>query len=92
MISTVTTSTVTTITSITSTSTTVTAITKVAYAGSFALVTMLVLFLLLVQEELVTASDTPRFKALGRTLDAFVAPLFMAFAMIAVSIVWNQLH
>jgi hypothetical protein len=64
----------------------------VTFAASFALVSILVLFLLLLQKELVTATDAPRLKALGRTVDVAVVPLLMAFAMIAIASVWNVLH
>ena len=82
MISTITSTTVTTITSVTSTTTTVT---TVSFAASLALVSVLVLFALLLQKELVLATDSPRFKALGRTLDVAVVPLMMSFAMILVA-------
>ena len=79
MISTVTSTTVSTITSSAST------VTTGALAASLALVSVIILFVLLVQKELVTAADTPRFRALGRTLDVAIVPLLMAFAMIVVT-------
>jgi hypothetical protein len=86
MISTVTSTTVSTITSSASSVTTGT------LAASLALVSVVVLFVLLVQKELVTAADTSRFRALGRTLDVAVVPLLMAFAMIVVTRVAEALR
>jgi len=83
MISTVTSTTVSTITS---------SITTGALAASLALVSVIILFVLLVQKELVTAADTPRFRALGRTLDVAIVPLLMAFAMIVVTRVAEALR
>jgi hypothetical protein len=73
MISTVTTTTVSTVT---------TTVTTVSFVASLALVSVLTLFVLLLQKELATATESPRLKALGRTLDVAVVPLLMAFAMI----------
>jgi hypothetical protein len=89
MISTVTTTTVSTIVSSTSTTST---IAMLGFATSLALVSIITLFVLLVQKELVTAADSPRFKALGRTLDVAVVPLLMAFAMIAINSVVQVLR
>ena len=86
MISTVTSTTVSTITSSAS------SLTTGALAASLALVSVVVLFVLLVQKELVTAADTARFKALGRTLDVAIVPLLMAFAMIVVTRVAEALR
>jgi len=86
MISTVTSTTVSTITSSASSVTTGT------LAASLALVSVIVLFVLLVQKELVTAADTSRFRALGRTLDVAVVPLLMAFAMIVMTRVAEALR
>jgi hypothetical protein len=83
MISTVTSTTVSTITS---------SITTGALAASLALVSVVILFVLLVQKELVTAADTPRFRALGRTLNVAIVPLLMAFAMIVVTRVAEALR
>lgn len=79
MISTVTSTTVSTITSSAS------SVTTGALAASLALVSVIILFVLLVQKELVTAADPPRFRALGRTLNVAIVPLLMAFAMIVVT-------
>jgi hypothetical protein len=73
MISTVTTTTVSTVT---------TTVTTVSFVASLGLVSVLTLFVLLLQKELATATESPRLKALGRTLDVAVVPLLMAFAMI----------
>ena len=89
MISTVTTTTVSTIVSSTSTTSTVVSL---SFAASLALVSIVTLFVLLIQKELVTASEAPRLKALGRTLDVAVVPLLMAFAMIAVHSIWQVLR
>ena len=86
MISTVTSTTVSTITSSASSVTTGT------LAASLALVSVIVLFVLLVQKELVTAADTSRFRALGRTLDVAVVPLLMGFVMIVVTRVAEALR
>ena len=87
MISTVTTTTVSTIVSSTTST-----VAMLGFATSLALVSIITLFVLLVQKELVTASDTPRLKALGRTLDVAVVPLLMAFAMIAINSVMQVLR
>jgi len=79
MISTVTTTTVSTVTT-----TTTTTVAAMSFIASLALVSVLTLFVLLLQKELATASDSPRLKTLGRTLDVAVVPLLMAFAMIVV--------
>ena len=85
MISTVTSTTVSTITSSAS------SVTSGALA-SLALVSLIVLFVLLVQKELVTGAETPRFRALGRTLDVAIVPLLMAFVMIVVTRVAEALR
>ena len=84
MISTVTSTVVTTITSSTSTSTTST-VAALSFAASLALVSILTLFALLLQKELATASNTPRLKVLGRTIDVALVPLFMTFVMVVVA-------
>ena len=86
MISTVTSTTVSTITSSAS------SVTTGALAASLALVSVIILFVLLVQKELVTATDTPRFRALGRTLNVAIVPLLMAFAVIVVTRVAEALR
>jgi hypothetical protein len=76
MISTVTTSTVSTIT----------------MAGSFALIGILVLFGLLIQKELASASDNPKLKKLGRAVNFAIIPLLIVFAMVVVHQVINTLQ
>jgi hypothetical protein len=76
MISTVTTSTVSTIT----------------LAGSFALIGILVLFGLLIQKELASASDNPKLKKLGRAVNFAIIPLLIVFAMVVVHQVINTLQ
>jgi hypothetical protein len=72
MISTVTTSTVSTVTT-------------TALAGSVALIGVLVLFVLLFQKEVSTASDQGRLHKLGRALTIGIIPLLIAFALIVLS-------
>jgi hypothetical protein len=76
MISTVTTSTVSTIT----------------LAGSFALIGILVLFSLLIQKELASASDNPRLKKLGRAVNFAIIPLLIVFFLVVVNQVINTLQ
>lgn len=71
MISTVTTSTVTTVTT--------------AIAGSVALVGIIILFGLLVQKEVTTASNENRLKRLGKALNIAIIPLLIAFLLIVIS-------
>ena len=72
MISTVTTSTVTTVTT-------------AALAGSVALIGILVLFMLLIEKEVFTASTNSRLARLGQYLNIGIAPLLIAFILIAVT-------
>lgn len=69
MISTVTTSTVSTVT----------------LAGSFALIAILVLFSLLIQKELATASDNAKLKKLGRAINVAIVPLLIVFFLVVVN-------
>jgi len=75
MISTVTNSTVTTIT----------------MAGSIALTAILVLFSLLIQKELASASDNPRLKQLGRLVNFAIIPLLIVFIMVVINQVFFSL-
>lgn len=79
MISTVTTSTVTTVTT-------------VALALSVSLVAIITLLALLIQKEVLTASDSPRGRTLSRVLNIAIAPLLLAFLLIAVVQVSNVLR
>lgn len=69
MISTVTTSTITIVTA----------------AGSFAVIGIFVLLALLVQKELVSASNSERAGRLGKILDIGIVPLLIAFVLVVVS-------
>ena len=71
MISTVTTSTVTTVTT-------------VALAGSIALIGILLLFGLLFQKEITTASSERRFNKFGKALNIGIIPLMIAFILILI--------
>jgi hypothetical protein len=70
LISTVTTSTVTTVTT--------------ALAGSVALVGILILFGLLVQKEVTTASSENRLRKLGKALNIAIIPLLIAFLLMVI--------
>ena len=76
MISTVTTSTVSIIT----------------LAGSFALIGILVLFSLLIQKELASASDNPKLKKLGRAVNIAIIPLLIVFLLVVVNKVITTLQ
>jgi len=69
MISTVTTSTFTTVTA----------------AGSFAVIGIFVLLALLIQKELVSASNSERASRLGKILDIGIVPLLIAFVLVVIS-------
>jgi hypothetical protein len=76
VISTVTTTTVSTVSTVTTT---------VTFAASFALVSVVTLFALLLQKEVVSSTDSPRLQALGRTLNVAIVPLLLTFAAILVA-------
>lgn len=78
MISTVTTSTVSTVTT-------------AAIAGSVALIGVLVLFVLLLQKEVTTASDSGQVKKFGKALSIGIVPLLIAFLLIVASRVMDVL-
>jgi hypothetical protein len=67
------------------TTTTVSTVTTATFAASFALVSVVTLFALLLQKEVVSSSDSPRLQALGRTLNVAIVPLLLTFAAILVS-------
>ncbi len=73
MISTVTTTTVTTVTTAT-----------VAVLAGLSLLAIVMLLGLLISKELVSVSDQPRFKSLGRVLNVAIVPLSLSFVLIAV--------
>lgn len=64
------------------TTTTVTTITSIATAGSLAAVGILMLLALLVQKELVSASDSRYARALSRIVNVAIVPLLLGFAYI----------
>lgn len=76
MISTVTTSTVAMIT----------------MAGSFTLIGILVLFSLLIQKELASASDNPKLKKLGRAVNFAIIPLLIVFIMAVINQIVTTLN
>jgi hypothetical protein len=64
------------------TTTTVSTVTTVTSAASLALVSVAVLLVLLLQKEVATSADSPRLRALGRTLNVAIVPLLLTFAAI----------
>jgi len=73
MISTITTATIFTLTTA-----------PMAMVGSFALIGILVLFVLLLQKELAGSSSSVLMRRLSRAVNVAVFPLLMAFLMIAI--------
>ena len=53
-----------------------------AIAGSFAMIGMLVLVGLLIQKELISASDDSRLQQLSRVMNVGILPLLLAFVLI----------
>jgi len=66
------------------TTTTVTTVTTTVLAGSLGLIAILALFALLVQKEVLTASQSRFGTVLSRVLNVGLIPLLMAFGMIVV--------
>jgi hypothetical protein len=66
------------------TTTTVSILTTPAIAGSLALIAILILFALLLQKEVATASTDSRLQQLSRLLNFSIVPLSLAFIMIVV--------
>jgi hypothetical protein len=66
------------------TTTTVSILTTPAIAGSLALIAILLLFALLLQKEVATASADSRLRQLSRVLNIGIVPLLFAFIMIVV--------
>jgi NADH:ubiquinone oxidoreductase subunit H len=64
---------------------TTTTVTTVAVAGSFAIISVLVLLSLLIQKELTTASPNDRLQRLGKLLNIGIIPLLIAFAMFVIA-------
>ena len=66
------------------TTTTVSILTTPAIAGSLALIAILLLFALLLQKEVATASADSRLRQLSRVLNISIVPLLFAFIMIVI--------
>jgi cytochrome bd-type quinol oxidase subunit 2 len=66
------------------TTSTVTTVTTAALAGSVALVGILILFGLLVQKEVTTASSENRLRKLGKALNIAIIPLLIAFLLMVI--------
>lgn len=64
---------------------TVSTVTTAGLAASVALVGILLLFALLLQKELSTASTNPRLRKLGAVLNIGILPLFIAFVMTVIA-------
>jgi len=64
---------------------TVSTVTTAALAGSVALIGILVLFGLLLQKEVTTASTNPRLRRLGSILNIGIVPLIIAFVLVVIS-------
>ena len=67
------------------TTTTVSTVTTVALAGSFALVSVLVLIALLVQKELTVSATNSRTWKLSKALTIGIVPLLIAFVLIVIA-------
>ena len=67
------------------TTTTVTTVTTAALGGSFALVSIAVLLVLLVQKEFMPSGKGSRSQRLSRALVVGIVPLLIAFALIVAS-------
>ena len=57
----------------------------VTAAGTFAVIGIFVLLALLVQRELVSASNSERAGRLGKILDIGIVPLLIAFVLVVIS-------
>ena len=66
------------------TTSTVSILTTPAIAGSLALIAVLILFALLLQKEVATASVDSRLRQLSRLLNFSIVPLLLAFILIVV--------
>lgn len=69
------------ISTVTTTTTTVTTA-SIAIVAVLGIAAVVILILFLITRELATASDGPRFKLLGRHLNAGIVPLLIVFGMI----------
>jgi hypothetical protein len=63
---------------------TVSTVTTTALAGSVALIGVLVLFSLLLQKEIATASSSERLQRLRKALNIGIIPMLFAFVLIVV--------
>ena len=61
---------------------TTTTVTATYMATSLGVILTVTLLALLIQKELSSASETPRFKALGAVLNVAIVPLLLGFAFI----------
>jgi hypothetical protein len=68
----------------TATTTAVSMLSNSAIAGSFAVIGMLVLVALLVQKELISASEDSRSQHLSRVMNVGILPLLLAFVLIVI--------
>ena len=66
------------------TTSTVSILTTPAIAGSMALIAILILFALLLQKEVASASPDSRLRQLSRVLNFSIVPLLLAFVVIVV--------
>ena len=66
------------------TTSTVSILTTPAIAGSMALIAVLILFALLLQKEVATASEDSRLRQLSRLLNFSLVPLLLTFILIVV--------
>lgn len=71
---------------------TVSTVTTAAMSGAVALIGILMLFGLLLQKEITTASSNPRLRQLGAILNIGIFPLLIAFVLIVISQVGEVLH
>jgi hypothetical protein len=67
------------------TTSTISTVTTAALAGSVALIGILVLFSLVLQKEITTASDKGRFRRLSSVLNIAIIPLLIAFILTVIA-------
>ena len=65
--------------------TTVSTVVTTVLAGSFALITVLLLLTLLVQKEIVSVSNEEKWGRLNQALNVVIVPLGLAFVAIAIA-------
>ena len=71
--------------------TTVTTVTTTVFAGSFALITTLMLLTLLIQKEMISVTENDHWQRVGRGLNVVILPIALAFLAIAIVEVINAL-